>query len=98
MEHHIVELLRESAQALAAAAELLERGQGAVQARANQPLTSWSAVADAVGVSVDTLLRRRREHGIRERRPWFGSEREAREWYAALGRAPPLSRRRPGGR
>lgn len=52
---------------------------------AGGPLTTWAAVARAVGVSGDTLARRRSEWGITSPKPFFKSIEEAREWYRAGG-------------
>ena len=46
-----------------------------------RPVTSWAAVARAVGKSDDTLARRRKAWGIKAKKPHFDSADEARQWY-----------------
>lgn len=46
------------------------------------PITTWTAVARVLGVSVDTLARRRTS--CTGRRPWFADEDEVRAWWRAL--------------
>lgn len=60
----------------------------AAAAPAEAPLTSWSAIAAACGVSDDTLARRRRARGDTSP-PWFESPAAAREWYSDLVGAHP---------
>jgi hypothetical protein len=45
------------------------------------PVTSWAAVARAVGLSEDTIGRRREEWGIEEEKPHFDNSDEARRWF-----------------
>ena len=49
------------------------------------PVTSWRAAADVLGVSEDTIARRRREHAP-DARPWWSSADACRAWWAVLGR------------
>ncbi len=53
-----------------------------------RPVTSWRGVAEVVGVSEDTVARRRREAGDRTRRPWFSDPSAVREWWAELHAGP----------
>ena len=45
------------------------------------PVTTWAAVARAVGHSVDTMARRRKAWGIEAKKPHFDNAEEARRWY-----------------
>lgn len=45
------------------------------------PLTSWASVARAVGVSLDTLSRRRKAWGFADPRPYFVTAEDAKVWY-----------------
>lgn len=47
------------------------------------PLTTWTAVAEACGVSVDTLKRRRTERND-QTPPFFADSNAARQWYRNL--------------
>ena len=58
---------------------LSDEGDGV--ASAPVPVTSWVAVARAVGISVDTLLRRRKEWGVAARKPHFDEADDAGRWY-----------------
>jgi len=49
----------------------------------SSPLTSWTAIALAVGVSTDTLRRHRTERGDKHG-PYFGTTDEARRWFVRL--------------
>ena len=51
------------------------------QPPASSPVTSWASVARTVGVSLDTLSRRRRAWGISDPRPYFVTGEEAKAWY-----------------
>ncbi|MEQ1569577.1 MAG: hypothetical protein ABMA64_28325 [Myxococcota bacterium] len=57
----------------------------AIRASVNDrmPLTTWRAVAAAVGVSEDTIARKR-SAAKDESQPWFEDAEAARDWYAAL--------------
>ena len=48
-----------------------------------EPLTTWQAVAKAIGVSYATVVRRRREVG-HEGRPYFDDGEGARDWWRQL--------------
>lgn len=51
--------------------------------RERLPLTTWRAIAAAVGISEDTLARKRaaaKDHT----QPWFADAEAVREWYAGL--------------
>ncbi|MCB9672368.1 MAG: hypothetical protein H6734_23020 [Alphaproteobacteria bacterium] len=63
--------------------------------RSAAPLTTWREVADAVGVSEDTLLRKRRKAGSSQV-AWFATEHEAREFWKRLTQ--PDASQRPAGR
>ncbi len=52
-----------------------------------RPVTSWRGVAEVVGVSEDTVARRRRQTGDRTR-PWFSDPSAVREWWAELHAGP----------
>ncbi len=47
------------------------------------PIKGWARAAEELGVSVDTLARRRREHGDTSR-PWWSSRDALLEWFAEL--------------
>lgn len=49
----------------------------------NQPVTNWRAVARVLGLSYDTVWRRRREHGS-QRKPHFQNAGEVWEWWRKL--------------
>lgn len=56
---------------------------------ANAPVTSWRAAAAALGISEDTIHRRRREIGDDRKKPYFDDIAAVRRWYArALGGGP----------
>jgi hypothetical protein len=48
-----------------------------------RPITSWRGVAEVVGVSEDTVARRRREAGDRTR-AWFADDEAVRAWWWGL--------------
>lgn len=50
---------------------------------AEGPLTSWRAIAAALGKSDSAVLRARRKRGDKHR-PWFASADEVREWWQGL--------------
>lgn len=53
-------------------------------------VTTWLAVAQVLGISHDTLIRRRKRHGDRTgRSPWFRDHEEVIAWYRALTAPPP---------
>ena len=52
-----------------------------VDAAAAGPVATWRAVAHAVGVSVDTLRRRRKKWGTEARKPHFNNADDARDWW-----------------
>jgi hypothetical protein len=62
------------------------RSQLAQATPAPRPLTTWRAVAEALGVSVHTVMRRRRQNGDHDttRRPYFVDVEAARAWFADL--------------
>jgi len=60
--------------------ELLSR-EGDGVAPAPVPVTTWAAVARAVGISEDTLRRRRKEWSVAARKPHFDKADDACRWY-----------------
>ncbi len=52
-----------------------------VEGESSGPVTSWAAVARAVGISNDTLTRRRKAWGVEAAKPNFDSTDDARGWY-----------------
>lgn len=57
------------------------------------PLTTWRAVAQAVGVSEDTLARKRAAAGDGSQ-PWFEDGEAARRWYFGLLAPKPAAKKR----
>jgi len=55
-----------------------------VEPEGDGPITTWRATAAAIGMSEDTLLRRRREHGAMEMEPYFCTAAAAVAWYEGL--------------
>lgn len=55
-----------------------------------RPLTSWGDVAAAIGISEDTLARRRRRWNVGRGRPNFDDVEAARVWYRRLECPPPV--------
>ena len=55
-----------------------------------RPLTTWGEVAEAVGVSEDTLARRRRRWKVADPRPHFDDADAARAWYRKREFPPPV--------
>lgn len=66
---------------------------GGGPADADQPITSWKAAAAALGVSEDTLSRRRRERDPAAR-PYFDNADDLRAWWKALIAPAPAHRPR----
>ena len=60
--------------------ELLTHDEDGV-APAPVPVTSWAAVARAVGISDDKLWGRRKKWGIKAKKPHFDNAEDARRWY-----------------
>jgi hypothetical protein len=54
------------------------------------PLTTWGEVAEAIGVSEDTLARRRRRWKVPGPRPHFDDADAARAWYRTREFPPPV--------
>lgn len=85
------------------AVAIVERLRGLPPAPQPQssPITTWRAVAEALGVSEQTVHRRRRGAGDTTKKPHFDDIAGARRWWGRIiGRAPvpttsPASSRRP---
>jgi hypothetical protein len=58
------------------------------------PLTTWKRIARALGVSHDTLTKRRQESKDHHR-PWFPDVEAARLWYDGLLQPKPARKRAP---
>lgn len=93
MPSRLADLVRQGAALLADLAILLDEQDGVVARE--DPITTWRAVADVLGVSHDTLLRRRRDGGVTLRKPWFRDAQACREWFAGLGTEQPDERPPP---
>lgn len=61
----------------------------------SEAITSWRAAAAVLGVSYDTLWRRRKKRGDTMETPWWASADEVRTWWRALIAPLPAARRAP---
>lgn len=59
--------------------------------REHTPISTWLGVAAAVGIDDSTIRSHRRRTGDNTA-PYFGSDQEARAWYAAMSKAPDFAR------
>lgn len=64
--------------------EVGNRNAAIVRKMPQPPVVGWEQAANVLGVSVDTLCRRRKAHGQMDREAWWASEAACREWYQGM--------------